>query len=66
VPRVIADIQFVGSISTKSDTWLWAWANDTVDLLLSASMRAIQDYGKKHGFEHLTSKQWHAHLTAGR
>ena len=27
VAKVAADIQFVGSISTQSDTWLWAWAN---------------------------------------
>ena len=33
VARVVADILFVGSISTESDTWLWAWANDSVDLL---------------------------------
>jgi hypothetical protein len=25
--RGVADIQFVGSISTRSDTWLWSWAN---------------------------------------
>jgi hypothetical protein len=61
VAKVIADIQFVGSISTRSDTWLWAWANDTVDPQLSSSMRAVRDYGEKHGFGHLTDKTWHAH-----
>src|SRR6187401_2877694 len=25
--RVITDFQAVGSISTRSNTWLWAWAN---------------------------------------
>jgi len=29
-PAVIAKVQFVGSISTKSDTWLWSWANSTI------------------------------------
>ena len=26
-PRVIVDIVFVGSVSTRSNTWLWSWAN---------------------------------------
>jgi hypothetical protein len=26
-PKVRAKVTIVGSISTKSDTWLWAWAN---------------------------------------
>jgi hypothetical protein len=64
-PKVIADIQFVGSISTKSDTWLWAWANDSVDPQLSSSMHALRDYGEKHSFDHLTSKKWHAHEVDG-
>ena len=65
VLKVIADIQFVGSISTKSDTWLWAWANDTVDPQLSSAMRLVRDYGEKHGFEQLTTKKWHAHEVDG-
>jgi hypothetical protein len=65
VPKVVADIQFVGSISTESDTWLWAWANDTVDPPLSSTMRVVREYGEKHGFDHLTSKKWHAHEIDG-
>jgi hypothetical protein len=65
VAKVIAEVQFVGSISTRSDTWLWAWANDTVDLPLSSSIRAVRDYGEKHEFDHLTTKKWHAHEVDG-
>jgi len=65
VSKVIVDIQFVGSISTKSDTWLWAWANDTVEPALSSSMRIVRNYGEKLGFEQLTSKKWHAHEVDG-
>jgi hypothetical protein len=65
VAKVAADIQFVGSISTESDTWLWAWANDSVDPRLSASMVTVRDYGKEHGFNQLTTKQWHAHELDG-
>ena len=27
VAKVTAKVQFVGSISTKSDSWLWSWDN---------------------------------------
>ena len=29
--KVVASIQMVGDVSNRSRTWLWAWANDTVD-----------------------------------
>jgi len=65
VAKVVADIQFVGSISTESDTWLWAWANDSVDPKLSAALSVVREFGEKSGFEHLTSKKWHAHGVDG-
>lgn len=65
VAKVAADIQFVGSISTESDTWLWAWANDSVDPQLSASMGMVRNYGDEHGFDHLTIKKWHGHEVDG-
>lgn len=65
VAKVIADIQFVGSISTASATWLWSWANDFVDPQLAASMVTVRDYGAEHGFSHLTLKKWHAHEVDG-
>jgi hypothetical protein len=65
VAKVVADIQFVGSVSTESDTWLWAWANDSVDPQLSTSMSVVRNFGEEHGFEHLISKKWHAHEVDG-
>lgn len=60
VPKVVADIQFVGSISTKSDTWLWSWANATVLGRLSKDMAAVRKFGRTHGFEKLTKEKWPA------
>jgi hypothetical protein len=65
VAKVTADIQFVGSISIVSDTWLWSWANDSVDPELAASMVTVRDYGNEHGFSQLTVKKWHAHEVDG-
>lgn len=60
VAKVIADIQFVGSISTKSNTWLWAWANPTVLSQLSHDVTNVREYGHAHGIEKLTKDKWAA------
>jgi hypothetical protein len=57
-PRVVADIQFVGSVSTVSDTWLWAWANATVDPALCDRMADVRSYGERHGIEQLITAKW--------
>ena len=64
-PKVIADIQFVGSVSTKTDTWLWAWDNDSVNPSLFEALLRVRQYGEAHGFPHLTSPKWSAHEVDG-
>ncbi|SHI61177.1 hypothetical protein SAMN02745181_0496 [Rubritalea squalenifaciens DSM 18772] len=65
VPKVVADIQFVGSISTKSNTWLWSWANPTVLDQLSKDMVTVRDFGRTHGLEKLTNEKWPAEEVDG-
>ena len=64
-PKVIADIQFVGSVSTKSNTWLWSWANSTILDQLSKDMAAVRDFGHSHGLEKLTNEKWPAEEVDG-
>jgi hypothetical protein len=59
-PKVVADIQFAGSISTKANTWLWAWANTSVASEVSHSLLKVREYGDAHGFPHLTLPEWGA------
>jgi hypothetical protein len=63
--KVIADIQFVGSISSVTNTWLWAWDNNTVDQEFSQASLQIRQYGERHGFPHLTIPKWHAEEADG-
>jgi hypothetical protein len=58
--KVVADIQFAGSISTNANTWLWAWANTSVAPELSQSLLKVREYGGAHGFPHLTQPEWRA------
>jgi hypothetical protein len=64
-PRVVAEILFVGSISTQSDTWLWAWANDSVNPRLHSEMGRVRGYGEAHSFPQLTTAKWHGHEVDG-
>jgi hypothetical protein len=70
VPGVIARIAFVGSLSTKSDTWLWAWANFSLVDAIREPVIAVRDYGEQKDFLPLTTPKWPAtqedgwHMTA--
>jgi hypothetical protein len=64
-PAVVAKIQFVGSISNTSKTWLWSWANRSIEPALSKSMSVVREYGKKHGHRKLTDRRWQADETDG-
>lgn len=65
VPAVTADVDFVGSISTTSNTWLWAWANFHLLEPVRARVEALRDYGEAHGFPHLTTAKWPAEMADG-
>lgn len=58
--KVVADIQFVGSVSTRSDTWLWAWANNSYLEPVRARTREVRQYGEEHRFLKLASAYWSA------
>ncbi len=59
-PQIIANFQIVGDVSTKSNTWLWAWGNSSLNPVLTKDAKKVADYGDKHKFELLTQKTWPA------
>jgi hypothetical protein len=58
--RVIADIVFVGSLSTRSNTWLWSWANNSHLESMKAKMREVRRYGQEHRLLKLAGAHWNA------
>ena len=58
VPAVRAKIQFVGSVSTLSNTWLWSWANPSVGASVKDKMTWVKVYGEERNFAALTEDQW--------
>jgi uncharacterized protein DUF6882 len=60
VPKLLANILFVGSVSTRTNTWLWSWANESISCKLSDRLRAVKEYGETHGIAQLTEPYWSA------
>lgn len=58
VPRVVADIEFVGSVSEANGTWLWAWANFHNEAPVVSRIGAVREFGEARGFLHLTVPLW--------
>ncbi len=65
VPRLVADIEFIGSLSKTSGTWLWAWANFHNHAQVVARIPALREWGEARGFLPLTVPRWEADATDG-
>lgn len=59
-PSVTANFQFVGSVSNQTGTWLWSWANKSVQRQVSERLNAVKAYGETHGYERLVVPTWAA------
>jgi hypothetical protein len=50
--------QIIGSFDSAAGSWMWAWANPSIeDSLKRASMR-VREYGREHNIGRLTSEEW--------
>jgi hypothetical protein len=58
--KVVADVQFVGDVSRGDSTFLWAWANETVDPRLRKAAEKARRYGLSHGIPRLKHAHWAA------
>lgn len=57
-PVVVAEIQFVGSASNHSGTWMWSWANDSFREAAKSRVRAVREYGERHRLLQLACAYW--------
>jgi hypothetical protein len=65
VPAVIAGVEFAGSVSTKTDTWLWSWANRSILETVRSRITAVRDFGERRDFPRLTVPKWPAEEADG-
>jgi hypothetical protein len=50
-----APVQIIGTYNTQDGTWLWGWDNPSVAEPLATHAKAVEAYGRLHGFDILTS-----------
>lgn len=58
VPKLIADFQIVGTTSDLSGTWLWAWANSSLDSALAGDAALVREFGERKRYGKLTEASW--------
>lgn len=54
---LVLPAQILGSVSDRSRTWLWAWANPSVETSLTKHARRAQEIGTERSIEVLTDPQ---------
>ncbi|NMY43327.1 hypothetical protein HBN76_18590 [Pseudomonas sp. WS 5013] len=59
-PVLECAIDFVGSFSSRSNTWMWAWANDSLLEPVRSGSRAIRELGESLGLFPLACATWAA------
>src|SRR5215204_2613097 len=56
--KVTAPAQIIGSYNAEDHTWLWAWANPSIDEKLQEDALKVRKYGEEHRIERLTTRKW--------
>ena len=62
---LVADIEFVGTLSTVSNTWKWAWANFSLLEPVRSRIAAVRDVGEARDYPHLLVPLWLADESDG-
>jgi hypothetical protein len=63
IPKVVARIQVVGSLSTRASTWFWAWANSALLAPIRQSVLRVREFGEERGLLTLLQPRWAAKET---
>ena len=64
-PTVIADVRYVGSYSTKSQTFQWAWATFDEGADQAVDIARLRVFGEVRGIARLTTPNWASDETDG-
>jgi hypothetical protein len=54
----VAPAQIIGTYNTEDQTWLWAWANPSIDDKLKVDALKLRKYGEEHHIDKLTKRKW--------
>ncbi|HLY74386.1 MAG TPA: hypothetical protein VKU80_09730 [Planctomycetota bacterium] len=59
-PKVVARIQIAGSLSAKSNLWVWAWANPGYLASVRQAALRTKEFGTERGIVRLIQPRWAA------
>jgi hypothetical protein len=59
-PKVRGRVTVVGTISTKSNTWLWSWANPHFSDIILGDIDKVRELGEREAITKLTEGKWAA------
>ena len=60
IPKVVAKIQVVGTLSTKAKSWFWSWANQGIFEAVRLSAKKTREFGIERGILRLMQPRWAA------
>lgn len=58
--RITMSFIVIGSISDRSNTWMWSWDNPYMLENVTEEMLKVRAFGEENGIEKLTSPKWPA------
>lgn len=59
-PQHEAEVQFSGSFSNTSDSWMWAWANNSLLENVKEGSNSVRKLGETSNFLNLVAAKWNA------
>jgi hypothetical protein len=60
-----APAQIIGSFDGQAGSWLWAWANPSIEEPLARDSVRVREYGQQHRIQRLTTPSWAAKESDG-
>lgn len=56
--KAVAPAQIIGTYNSEDKSWLWAWANPSIEESLKKDAQKVREYGEKHRIKQLTESKW--------
>ncbi|HSS19810.1 MAG TPA: hypothetical protein VLL54_07025 [Pyrinomonadaceae bacterium] len=56
--KAVSPAQIIGTYNSEDQTWLWAWANSSIEEKLQVDALKVRKYGEEHHIERLTKAKW--------
>jgi hypothetical protein len=57
VPKVVAEIEVVGTTSARAKTWMWAWANESLPSCVTSRLAKVRAFGRRESLPNLTQAE---------